>query len=124
MSILFFTAGLVTGIICMAFLTLLNAVHSRYHEIEWHDAQKERPSRYVIDEARFPHIRVLIHTAKGVIVDSTYYPNSRYYDYEERANVTHFAYIEEIKNTVPPCPVCSGTDAANQLDPHAYQSAL
>lgn len=121
---MFFTAGLVTGIACMAFLFILNGIHCRYHEIEWHDAQKERPSQYVIGGVCDLHIRVLIHTVKGVIIDSTYYPDSNHYDYEDCANITHFAYIEEIKNTVPSCPVCSGTVAANQLDHYAYQSAL
>lgn len=114
---------MVVGILAMAFLFILNSVHQHFHEIDWHDAQKEKPSLYIVD-TRYPHIRVLIVTKKGVVIDSTYYPEINHYDYEERKNVTHFAYIEEVKRTIPPCPVCSGTLTDNPFAPYANQSTL
>lgn len=125
MNILFFVIGLVSGILCMSFLYALNSVHSTFHEIQWHDASREKPSLYVEDpDTDCPFVRVLITTKKRIVIDSTYYPGIDRYDYEEKKNVTHFAYIEEIKRTVPPCPVCSGTVGIDPLNPYAYPSPL
>lgn len=107
MNIIAFVIGLVVGILAMAFLFILNSVHQQFHEIEWHDAQKEKPSLYPLSGD--PNaIQVLIHTNKDVIIDSWYYIDCDRYDFEEKESVTHFAYIDELKRTIPPCPVCSG----------------
>lgn len=124
MNIGIFIAGVFFGILAIAVFILINNRHRTFHEIEWHDAQKEKPSLYIVDK-RYPHIRVLIATKKGVVIDSTYYPNIDHYDYEERVNVTHFAYIEELKQTIPPCPVCTGAFNDNPLYPsYANNSTL
>lgn len=106
MNIIAFVIGLAVGILAMAFLFILNSVHQSFHEIEWHDAQKEKPSLYVVEEVQA--VRVLVHTQGGAIVDTWYYVDDDYYECEGKKNVMHFAYIDELKHTIPPCPVCSG----------------
>lgn len=106
MNIIAFVIGMVVGILAMAFLFILNSVHQHFHEIDWHDAQKEKPSLYVVEEVQA--VRVLVHTQGGAIVDTWYYVDDDYYECEGKKNVTHFAYIDELKHTIPPCPVCSG----------------
>ena len=125
MEMLIFIAGIIIGVVALAFFILVNNCHREFHEIEWHDAQQEKPSLYVEGtDTEFPFVRVLITTKKRIVIDSTYYPGIDRYDYEEKKNVTHFAYIEEIKRTVPPCPVCSGTVGIDPLNPYAYPGSL
>lgn len=119
MDIMIFVFCMVFGIIAMAFLSILNSVHQSFHEIEWHDAQTEKPSLYVVEEVQA--IRVLVHTQGGAIVDTWYFVNDDYYECEGKKNVMHFAYIDEVKLTLPPCPVCSG-EILNS--PYAYPGSL
>lgn len=107
-SLIYLVFGIVIGILAMAFLFVLGGVHRSFHEIEWHDAQKEKPSLYINEQGEPRFVRVLIATKKGIIIDSVYYPDFNQYDHEWRENITHFAYIEELKSTIPPCPVCRG----------------
>ena len=121
MEIGIFIAGIVCGIVALAFFILMNNCHRVFHEIEWHDAQREKPSLYV-DDAVEPHsIRVLVHSKKGVITDDWYYPDLDKYDFFANHEVTHFAYIEEVKQTVPPCPVCT---ASAYDSPYAVPTTL
>lgn len=118
MNIMYLVIGIIIGIVAMAYLAFLNAAHNSFHKIEWHDAQQESPSLYINDDEEPRFVRVLIATKKGCIIDSTYYPDINHYDYELRKNITHFAYIDEIKLTVPPCPVCSGDFLNDPYNPH------
>ena len=122
MDIMIFVFGMVFGIIAMAFLFTLNSVHQSFHEIEWHDAQKEKPSEYIVPGQNFIHL--LIHNKNGAIIDANYYVDDESLDYEAWGNVTHFAYIDELKRTIPPCPVCCDIVATNHITPYAFPGSL
>lgn len=105
-ELLLIITGFVLGILFLAVIIIFNACHvTEFHEIHWYDAQKEIPSEYVMDGMNAIHI--LIHNKRGAIIDCIYYLDKQLCDMEDWKNVTHFAYIEEIKHTVPPCPVCT-----------------
>lgn len=123
-AVFYIVLGIFIGILGMAFLSVLNSVHRQFHEIEWHDAQQENPLFYVEEACEPAYIRVLVCSSKGTITDTWYYPSCDKYDFFRKEEITHFAYIDEVKRTVPPCPVCSGATAVNSYDVHANPRPL
>ncbi len=122
MQIAIFISGFILGILALVPCILMGKYHRVYHEIEWHDAKKEKPSLYIVPGQNFIHL--LIHNKNGTVIDANYYVDDESFDYEAWENVTHFAYIDEVKLTIPPCPVCSGAFTDDPFNPYANQSTL
>ena len=100
----FLICGAILGAAGMAFLVLLWNVRSKFTEIEWHDARLEDPSsdgsrsikllvRYVTEE-----MDLVVYYAEF----KTYYPLHRRNNNQiDELAITHFAYLDQIKRTIP-----------------------
>ena len=96
-----FVYGLMLGLIGMAFVVLIMSIHSRFSEIKWHDARLEEPSDYKTSEG----IEVLVRLSSGRVVTTAYFPEvqsyAMYRGYTIDADITHWAYVVEVSNTIP-----------------------
>lgn len=122
MDLIIFIIGIVLGIAAMLFLRLLERAHSVFHEIDWHDASRETPTLYEHAKNGYRCIDVIIYDDGDFIVCS-YYPDDKMYNYIG-GEISFFAYVEELKRTIPPCPVCSGVDINNPISHYANPSVL
>lgn len=116
MELMIFIIGIAIGIALMLYLGLLERAHGVFHEIEWHDASKEKPTLYEYDTKGYRCIDVIIYDDGDFIVCS-YFPDDDAYRYI--GEIRFFAYIEELKRTIPPCPMCSGVGINNPISHYA-----
>lgn len=99
----FIVCGAIMGAVGMAFLVLIWSIRSEFTEIKWHNAALEDPSDYKTSEG----IEVLVCTASGRLVVTSYYPEiqcyAAMYTYGTRDDktVTHWAYAVEVGYTIP-----------------------
>ena len=123
MDFVIFIIGIVLGIAAMLFLGLLERAHSVFHEIDWHDASKEKPALYAYPDIRGQKgIYVVVCIDSGDFKVSCYLPDQDMYCCAGK--VLYFAYVEELRRTIPPCPVCSGVDINNPISHYANPSVL
>lgn len=95
-------SGAFLGMIGMAFLVLLYSVSRESREIQWHDATLENPKEYVVLNGTHSFIDVLVQLDTGAFVVTIYYVNSKSYGYKTAyAQVKHFAYIREVRRSIP-----------------------
>ena len=132
MEMLIFIAGIIIGVVALSFFILVNNCHRTFHEIQWHDAKKEKPTLRVFDKETYygkEAVRLLVYTSENLFFISYYWPDADFFNFIGRdirmnEKVLYFAYWDEIKDTIPPCPVCSGAFTDNPFNPYANQSTL
>ena len=98
-----FIGGFFCGMVGIAFMVLVHNIGSMLREIEWHDARLENPS----SESR--SIKLLVRYVTEEMDLVVYYPEFKtYYPLHRRNNnqidelaITHFAYLDQIKRTIP-----------------------
>ena len=102
-----FCLGIGIGVAVMLFHMFVSNMSSQYLEIQWHDAQLEEPTEYENEyflENKWTN--VLVRCVNGSIYTAYYcLSTKKYYGTLLPDTMTHFAYIEEIKQTVPLNPV-------------------
>ena len=87
----------------LAFFVLIHSVGAQFREIEWHDARLEEPTEYMYNHPIIGNcISVLVRYDNGTIHETFWSQENEYYMAIPIPNrVTHFAYIEDIKRTIP-----------------------
>ncbi len=139
---MYLVIGIVLGVLAMAFLMVLNSFHRQYHEIEWHDAEKEKPTIrpedgvYMLSSTPRIHekgcVRLLVYTSEKYFFYAYYWPERDFYSFigrskREDEKIIYFSYVDELLRTIPPCPLCTGVpvnDPCNLTYPYANSGTL
>lgn len=110
---LFFAGSLTGALIVAGFFWLADTADSM-RQVQWYNYSFFKPEKYANDEGAIP---VLVRFCSGQIRTCVYIPNSGFLSdgaYMNQNAVTHFAYCEEVAQTIIPDSFYNGDDMFTQ----------